>query len=44
MQVGYGNGHNHLLNAAEYHRSSEINITITEEYTYDTDLIEAFFM
>lgn len=25
-QVGYCNGHNHTLNALEYHRSSEINI------------------
>ena len=26
IQVGYCNGHNHTLNAVEYHRSSEINI------------------
>ena len=26
IQVGYRNGHNHTLNAVEYHRSSEINI------------------
>ena len=26
IQVGYCNGHNHVLNAVEYHRSSEINI------------------
>ncbi len=26
IQVGYCNGNNHLLNAVEYHRSSEINI------------------
>lgn len=26
VQVGYCNGHNHTLNALEYHRSSEINI------------------
>lgn len=57
IQIGYCNGHNHLLNAVEYHRSSEINIAITdmilllgkeqditEEYTYDTNLIEAFFV
>ena len=26
IQVGYCNGNNHVLNAVEYHRSSEINI------------------
>ncbi len=26
IQIGYCNGHNSLLNAVEYHRSSEINI------------------
>lgn len=26
VQIGYCNGHNHTLNALEYHRSSEINI------------------
>ena len=26
IQVGYCNGHNHLLNALEYHRSSELDI------------------
>lgn len=26
IQVGYCNGHNHKLNALEYHRSSEINV------------------
>ncbi len=30
VQVGYCNGHNHLLNAVEYHRSSEINVAATE--------------
>ena len=30
IQIGYCNGHNHLLNAAEYHRSSEINIAATD--------------
>lgn len=29
IQVGYCNGHNHMLNALEYHRSSEINIAAT---------------
>ena len=55
IQIGYCNGHNYLLNAVEYHRSSEINITatpaifmvgmqqdITDDFTYDTSLIEAF--
>ena len=27
IQIGYCNGHNHLLNAVEYHRDSEINRT-----------------
>ena len=26
IQIGYCNGHNHLLNALEYHRSSELDI------------------
>lgn len=26
IQIGYCNGHNHLLNAVEYHRSSEVDI------------------
>ena len=30
IQVGYCNGHNKKLNAAEYHRSSEINIAVTD--------------
>lgn len=30
IQIGYCNGHNHLLNAVEYHRSSEINIAATD--------------
>ncbi len=30
MQIGYCNGHNKLLNAVEYHRSSEINIACTD--------------
>ena len=30
IQIGYCNGHNHLLNALEYHRSSEINIAATD--------------
>lgn len=30
IQVGYCNGHNVLLNALEYHRSSEINVAATD--------------
>ena len=30
IQIGYCNGHNVLLNAVEYHRSSEINLAATE--------------
>ncbi len=30
IQVGYCNGHNKKLNAVEYHRSSEINIAVTD--------------
>lgn len=57
IQAGYCNGHNSMLNALEYHRSSEINVAatdaillvgcqqdITEEFTYDTALAEAFLL
>ncbi len=57
IQIGYCNGKNYLLNALEYHRSSEINVTatdaillvgaqqdVTEEFTYDTSLVEAFLL
>lgn len=57
IQIGYCNGHNWLLNALEYHRSSEINIAgtdtilmlgsqqdVTDEFTYDTSLVEAFLV
>ena len=57
IQIGYCNGQNYLLNAVEYHRSSEINVAgtdaillvgqqkdITDDFTYDTSLIEAFFV
>ncbi len=57
IQIGYCNGRNYLLNALEYHRSSEIDIAatdailllgeqkdITEDFTYDTSLVEAFFL
>ena len=30
MQIGYCNGNNYMLNAVEYHRSSEINIAVTD--------------
>lgn len=30
IQVGYCNGHNYKLNAAEYHRNSEINVAATD--------------
>lgn len=30
IQIGYCNGNNYKLNAVEYHRSSEINIAITD--------------
>mgnify|MGYP001054686101 CR=1 FL=1 len=30
IQIGYCNGHNHTLNALEYHRDSEINIAVTD--------------
>lgn len=30
IQIGYCNGKNYLLNAVEYHRTSEINIAITD--------------
>ncbi len=30
VQIGYCNGENHLLNAVEYHRSSEINYAATD--------------
>lgn len=30
IQIGYCNGHNTLLNAAEYHKSSEVNLGVTD--------------
>jgi Domain of unknown function (DUF4867) len=30
IQIGYCNGNNHMLNAVEYHRDSEINIAVTD--------------
>ena len=31
IQIGYCNGQNYLLNALEYHRSSEINVAVIDE-------------
>ena len=57
IEIGYCNGHNKKLNAVEYHRSSEINVAvtdlvlligsqqdITDDFTYDTSLVEAFYV
>lgn len=57
IQIGYCNGHNSMLNALEYHKSSEINVAatdavlllgsqqdITDDFTYDTSLAEAFLV
>ena len=57
IQIGYCNGDNRKLNAMEYHRSSEIDIAVTDlilllgaqqdieaDFTYDTSLVEAFFV
>ncbi|MBU3191948.1 DUF4867 family protein [Clostridium bowmanii] len=30
IQIGYCNGNNYLLNAVEYHRSSEVNVAATD--------------
>lgn len=30
IQIGYCNGNNYMLNAIEYHRTSEINIAVTD--------------
>lgn len=30
IQIGYCNGHNNKLNAVEYHRSSEVNVAVTD--------------
>ena len=30
IEIGYCNGHNKKLNAVEYHRSSEINVAVTD--------------
>ena len=30
IQIGYCNGHNSMLNALEYHKSSEINVAATD--------------
>lgn len=55
-QIGICNGHNSLMNAMEYHKSSEINIAVTPlvlllgfEYDmdgmeYDSSKIKAFYL
>jgi len=30
IQIGYCNGHNHMLNALEYHKNSEVNVAATD--------------
>lgn len=30
IQIGYCNGNNYMLNAVEYHRTSEVNIAVTD--------------
>lgn len=57
VEIGYCSGYNKMLNALEYHRSSEANVAvtdiilllghqsdITEDFTYDTAQLEAFFV
>lgn len=57
VEIGYCSGHNKMMNALEYHRSSEANVAvtdiilllghqsdITEDFTYDTAQLEAFFV
>ncbi len=56
LQFGYVNGHNEYLNALEYHKSSEINISATpfvlflgdyrdiENNTYNSEKLEAFYI
>lgn len=57
IQIGYCNGDNRKLNAVEYHRSSEIDVAVTDlilllgaqqdiedDFTYDTSLVEAFYV
>lgn len=56
LQYGYVNGHNQQLNALEYHKSSEINITNTpmvlllgkteeiNDRLYDSSKLKAFFI
>ena len=56
VQIGYCNGHNKKLNCVEYHRDSELNITVYDvvflvgklqdikDGTYETSKIEAFLI
>ena len=46
IQIGYCNGHNEMLNALEYHRSSEINVAATDAILMvgmQQDVEEGFF-
>lgn len=46
IQIGYCNGHNEMLNALEYHRSSEINVAATDAILMvgmQQDIEEGFF-
>ena len=46
IHIGYCNGHNEMLNALEYHRSSEINVAATDAILMvgmQQDVEEGFF-
>lgn len=45
IQIGYCNGHNTMLNALEYHRSSEINLAVSDAVLLvglESDITEDF--
>ncbi|MCM1133936.1 MAG: DUF4867 family protein [Clostridium sp.] len=45
IQIGYCNGHNSMLNALEYHKSSEINVAATDAILIlgsEQDIMEDF--
>ena len=56
IQIGYCNGHNVKLNALEYHKSSEINVAVTDSILLlasiteiiggkiDSEKVEAFYI
>ncbi|PYZ92617.1 DUF4867 domain-containing protein [Salipaludibacillus keqinensis] len=56
VQIGYCNGNTHKLNALEYHKTSEINVAVTDfillladkedliENTIDSSKVEAFYV